>query len=155
MACSLPTVAGAQVGTDQATANGEDEGDRPARSETRRGPNRERLTLEREAQLGLSPAWTFVGLGVTGALGGLMVWSLIDTLEASDRYHAGPTRERYVEGRRKVRRTWILGAACTATAITTLLIAILGTSWGEDDDALALVPSIGLDSGGLSLWGRF
>lgn len=119
-----------------------------------RGPNREPLTLGREAQLGLSPAWTFVGLGVTGALGGLMVWSLIDTLEASDRYHANPTRERYDDGRRKVRRTWILGATCTLTAVTTLLVAILGTSWGGDEE-LALLPSVGIGSGGLSLRGRF
>ncbi len=83
-----------------------------------------------------------------------MVWSLIDTLEASDRYHANPTRERYEDGRRKVRRTWLLGVACTATAIATLLVAILGTHWGDDDE-LVLSPSVGPGAGGLSLRGRF
>jgi len=154
-ACSLPMLALAQSVDDEATVNGEGDDDRLAADRPPRGPNREPLTLERDPGLALSPAWTFVGLGVTAALGGVMVWSLIDTLEASDRYHANPTRERYEAGRGKLRRTWVLGATCTVLAVATLLVAILGTNWGDDDDGLALAPEIGPGAGGLSLLGRF
>jgi len=151
----LSSAVGAQVDEDQPTVNGEVRSDRPEAPARARGPHRERLTLEREAQLGLSPAFTFVGLGVTATLGGLLVWSLVDTLAASDRYMAGPTRERYEDGRRKVRRTWLLGSTCGAFAITTLLIAILGTDWDEDDDRLALRPSASRRGASLALEGRF
>ena len=145
----------AQVDDDQVTANGEVRGDRPEPAARPRGPNRERLTLDREAELGLSPGYTFVGLGITAALGGVMVWSLVNTLEASDRYKASPTRERYEEGRDKVRRTWLLGAACSVTGLATLLIAILGTEWGDDEDGLSLRPAAGPEGGSLTLRGRF
>lgn len=143
----------AQVENDQVTTNGDVRGDRPPETGPARGPNRDPLTLEREAELGLSPAYTFVGLGITASLGGVMVWSLVDTLEASDRYHANPTRERYDDGRRKVRRTWLLGAACSLVAVTTLLIAILGTDWDDDDERLSL--QLGPGGGTVTYGGRF
>ena len=147
---------GAQVDEGQPTVNGEVHGDRPEPAARPRGPNREPLTLDRPTELGLSPAYTFVGLGITAALGGVMVWSLVNTLEASDRYKASPTRERYEDGRQKVRRTWLLGAACSLTGITTLLVAILGTEWGDDDDErFGLRPAAGPEGASLTLTGRF
>jgi len=154
-ALALPNVVGAQARGGEVTANGEVRGDRAAPAARPRGPDRAPLTLDREATLGLSPAYTFVGLGITAALGGVMVWSLVNTLEASDRYKASPTRERYDDGRRRVRRTWLLGAACAVTGMATLLVAILGTDWGEDDGRYSLLPDVGPNGGTLTLSGRF
>ncbi len=151
----LSNVVHAQAEDGEATANGEVHDDRPAPTARPRGPDRPPLTLHREAPLGLSPAYTFVGLGITAALGGVMVWSLVNTLEASDRYKANPTPERYDDGRRRVRRTWLLGAACSLTGMATLLIAILGTDWGEDEAHLSLHPDVGPAGGSLMLRGRF
>lgn len=150
----LPNVVDAQAEDAEMTANGEVHDDRPAATAHPRGPDRAPLTLDREAPLGLSPAYTFVGLGVTASLGGVLVWSLVNTLEASERYKANPTPARYDDGRRRVRRTWLLGTSCALTGMATMLIAILGTDWGEDE-RLSLLPDVGPDGGSLALTGRF
>jgi len=118
-----------------------------------RGPAADPLTLRRDTSQGLSPGYTFVGLGITAALGGVMVWSLVDTLAASDRYHADPTAMGYQEGRRRVRRTWFLGVGAGVAASATLLIAVLGTRWGDPAEGPQL--SLG-PRGALVGWaGRF
>ena len=142
-----------EPGSDEPTA--EPGSDEPPR---RRGANAPPVQMERVSKLGISPLYTFLGLGVTAGLGAVMVWSLVDTLEARDRYEANPTMAGDEQRQDKVRRTWILGAAASAAAIGTLLVALLGTDWSSDDadDGEArLTPLVGPDGGGLSLSGTF
>ncbi len=117
------------------------------------------LRLERQPRHGLSPALTWVGLGATALLGSITVWSFADTYDASDRYEATPTQQNYDDGVSKWRRSWILGGATAAVALSTILIATLGTDWSDDEDAseasLELVPSIGLGHAGLQLQGAY
>ncbi|MEM6958989.1 MAG: hypothetical protein AAF645_25130 [Myxococcota bacterium] len=104
---------------------------------------------------GISPAWTYVGAGITVALGGTLVWSLVDVGNASDDYKANPTREGFEDGQDRVRRTAVLGAAVGACAIATVLIASLATDWGGDEDVAETLPSVWMDEngGGLAISG--
>lgn len=118
------------------------------------GPSAPPTETERS---GLSPLITYVGLGETAVLGAVLIWSLVDTANASDDYHANPTRAGYEDGRNRVRRTALLGAATGVAGIATLLIAVLATDWsgGHEDHAARLVPSawVGSNGGGISLSG--
>jgi hypothetical protein len=109
---------------------------------------------------GLSPVITYLGAGVTVALAGVFVWSLVDTGSASDDYQANPTRVGFDDGRGRVLRTGILGAAAGAAGVATLIIAIAATNWDSDDDEdRASMPSFmpsawaRADGGGLALSG--
>lgn len=110
---------------------------------------------------GLSPVVTYIGAGVTVALAGVFVWSLLDTSSASDDYHASPTQAGLDDGRGRVLRTGILGAAAGAAGVATVIIAIAATNWeGSDDDDRASMPAFlpsawaQADGGGLVLSGR-
>lgn len=107
---------------------------------------------------GLPPAFTFVGLGVSAALGAALVWSLVDTFEGSDEYEADPTREGWEDGQDRIRRTWLLGVSTALVGLGTILVATLATAWGGDDlddGRVRLLPVIAPRAGGLSLEGAF
>lgn len=110
---------------------------------------------------GLSPVVTYIGAGVTVALAGVFVWSLLDTGSASDDYQANPTRAGFDDGQGRVLRTGILGAAAGAAGVATLIIAIAATNWESDADdedrasMPAFLPSAwaSADGGGLAVSG--
>ena len=117
------------------------------------------LPLE-PAPSGLPPVVTYIGAGVTVALAGVFVWSILDTSGASDDYRANPTRAGFDDGQGRVLRTGILGAAAGVAGVATLIIAVAATHWsgadGDDDRAApALLPSAWAraDGGGLVLSG--
>ncbi len=118
----------------------------------------EPVTREPESS-GLPPALTFIGLGVTAALGAVMVWSLVDTFSGSDKYEADPTREGWEDGQDRIRRTWILGMSTAVVGLATIVLAAVGTDWGGDDELddtrVRVVPSVGRGAGGLFLEGTF
>lgn len=110
---------------------------------------------------GMSPAVTYIGAGVTVALAGVFVWSLLDTSSASDDYKANPTQAGFDDGQGRVVRTGILGAAAGAAGVATLIIAIAATNWDSDPDdedrasMPAFLPSAwaSADGGGLAVSG--
>ena len=89
---------------------------------------------------GLHPAWFFVGVGASVALGGLTAWSGVDTNDARTRYDNAPSRALYDEGTGKVTRTNVLLAASLVTAAATAAIGLFATDWGGARPATAAGP---------------
>ncbi|MEM9189167.1 MAG: hypothetical protein AAGF12_08330 [Myxococcota bacterium] len=87
---------------------------------------------------GLHP-WLFLtALGVTAVLGGITLWSGLDTLSARDDYEAAPTRQGFEDGVDLERRTNILiGTTIGFGVISTVLLFL--TDWGGDGE-----PQVGL-----------
>ncbi len=101
-----------------------------------------------ERPKGWSPVVFFTGVGVTAVLGGLTVWSGLDTVnnpgkdevrrECAGRGTACPL---YQEGLDKQRRTNILAAGTGVAGVVTVLIGVLATDWsGKPKEAALLAP---------------
>lgn len=122
--------------------------------------------IYREAEREGIPRVVFFSLaGATAALGGVTIWSGIDTLNGVDAYEADPTQAAYDEGHKKELRTNILIGATGAVAASALIVGIL-TDWdGDDDEApstsarriqdltATVTPTVG--GAGVLLGGRF
>jgi len=124
---------------------------------------------------GWSPTVFFVGAGLTAVLGGVTVWSGIDTVNnpGAERVkeecgNQGEGCALYQEGVSKQRRTNILVGVTAGVGVGTLLIGLLATDWSsgkqkpaEDSTAIRLHPRVAvapwasLDGGGLQAVGRF
>jgi len=126
---------------------------------------------EAQKKSGLPPAVFLVGAGVTAVLGGITIWSGIDTTN-------NPGKEKvqtdckgftsiddcptYQLGLDHERRTNILIATTSVVGVTTAVIGLFFTSWGSDEptkpekkDAL-LMPVFGLGNGvNIGAVGRF
>jgi hypothetical protein len=108
-----------------------------------------------------SPA-VFVVLAVaTAGLGGVTIWSGIDTVsdpgeDGVRQACAGQGTEcpAYQDGLAKQLRTNVLIGASAGTALLTGIFAIFVTDWGGEDD-VALAPWLGPGTAGLSLGGGF
>jgi hypothetical protein len=111
----------ATAGADQGRAPGADEG-------TTRG--------------GLPPAITLVGLGLTGVLGAITLWSGLDTMDARDAYERQPSQSGYDDGIDRQRRTNILIGATSVAGAATLGIALFATRWTSSPDKEAPAASI-------------
>jgi hypothetical protein len=79
--------------------------------------------------------WT--GLGLTAALGGVTIWSGVDTVSGVDAYEENPSEERYQSGQRKERRTNALLGATAGMAFVTVLTAFFTDFEGEPEDERA------------------
>ncbi len=123
---------------------------------------------------GWSPTVFFVGAGLTAVLGGVTVWSGIDTVnnpgaqrvkdECGTKGEACPL---YQEGLSKQRRTNVLIGVTAGVGVATVLIGVLATDWSggkktsEEKAASRLRPRVdvapwaSLDGGGLQAVGRF
>jgi hypothetical protein len=126
---------------------------------------------EKPKKSGLPPTVFYVGAGVTAVLGGVTIWSGIDTMNnpgtqrVSDECPKGqpitdcPT---YQLGLDHERRTNILIAATSVVGVTTAVIGLFFTNWGGEDapksdkkDAF-IVPTIGVSDGvNIGAVGRF
>jgi hypothetical protein len=124
---------------------------------------------------GWSPTVFFVGAGLTAVLGGVTVWSGIDTVNnpGTERVKnecgtQGESCALYQEGVSKQRRTNVLIGVTAGVGVGTLLIGVLATDWSggkkasEDVPAaqrsrprVAVAPWASLDGGGLQAVGRF
>lgn len=106
------------------------------------------------------PAWVSIAaLVVTAGLGGVLIWSGIDTLDGVDAYEANPTVEGLEDGRsREARTNWLIASTSVAAAAT--LVLLIFTDWGGGDDSdtepsVEALLDIQADHGILGLRGRF
>jgi hypothetical protein len=122
---------------------------------------------------GWSPAVFFVGAGLTAVLGGITVWSGLDTVNnpGTERVKnecgaQGESCALYQEGLSKQRRTNVLIGVTGAVGIATVLVGVLATDWGAKKSAretaslsvrprVAVAPWASIDGGGLQAVGRF
>lgn len=123
---------------------------------------------------GWSPTVFYVGAGLTAVLGGITVWSGIDTVNnpGADRVKEecgtqGESCPLYQEGLSHQRRTNVLIGVTAGVGVGTLLIGILATDWSggkkptEETTArrsrprVAVAPWASFDGGGLQAVGRF
>jgi hypothetical protein len=118
---------------------------------------------------GLSPAFTYIGIGLTVALGGASIWSGLDAQSnpGPDRVKErcvglGESCPEYKDGLARQQRTNILLAATGGTAVVTGLVAALLTNWGDSPSSTArraprFLPGLSFEQGGATLQatGRF
>jgi hypothetical protein len=82
----------------------------------------------------MPPGVFWTGLGLTAAVGGLTIWSGVDTLSGVDAYEENPSEERYDAGQRKERRTNALIGATAGLAFVTVLTAFFTDFEGDPED---------------------
>jgi hypothetical protein len=107
---------------------------------------------------GLSPWWVAVGTGVTATLGGVTLYSHVDTRRAFDRFKRDLPNLTQAEARRRVdqghqmeaRTNWLLGGTLVAGAATAGL-ALFWADWGRGKPGVVL--RMGTD--GVAVQGRF
>jgi len=78
----------------------------------------------------LQSRWTFVGAAAaTAVVGGVALWSGLDTLSARDRYVENATEEGYHDGVSREKRTnWLIGGTA-ALGAATLALGLFATRW--------------------------
>jgi hypothetical protein len=120
---------------------------------------------------GWSPVVFFAFAGVTAVLGGVTVWSGIDTVNnpGADRVkeecgNEGEACDLYQDGLSRQRRTNVLIGVTAGVGVATILVGVLATDWrgGKDQQAsrrvergVRVAPWASLDGGGLQAVGRF
>jgi hypothetical protein len=123
---------------------------------------------------GWSPTVFYVGAGLTAVLGGITVWSGLDTLNnpGSDKVkqhcdnHEPDCQSLYDEGRSKQTRTNILIGATAVAGVASIAVAAFFTDWsGGKSEApkagklsrprVAVAPWATYEGGGLQAVGRF
>jgi len=122
---------------------------------------------------GWSPTVFFVGAGLTAVLGGVTVWSGLDTVNnpGTERVKnecgtQGESCALYQEGLSKQRRTNVLIGVTGVVGIATVLVGVLATDWSGKKSAqekaslhlrprVAVAPWASIDGGGLQAVGRF
>lgn len=129
---------------------------------------------EGPAKKGWSPTVFYVGAGLTAVLGGITVWSGLDTVNnpGSDKVkaacdnHEPNCQSLYDEGRSKQTRTNILIGATAVAGVASIAIAAFFTDWsgGKSEAAkaatlarprVAVAPWATYEGGGLQAVGRF
>lgn len=93
---------------------------------------------------GLSPVWFFVGLGATAVIGGVTIWSGVDTMEDPGQEEVrtscvglGVDCPAYQEGLDKqVRTNALIGVTASAAAVTAAL-GLLLTDWSGGEQPAA------------------
>ena len=123
----------------------------------------------REEPYGLSPLYFWIATGVTAAVGGVAVWSGVDTLNnpGKERIRSEPDREEAErlldEGNKKELRTNILLGVAGGLAAGTIVLGVFFTDWSGRDEAagrpsgkVAVSPWIGVGNGAtIGATGRF
>lgn len=100
---------------------------------------------------------SLIGVGVTAALGGVLVWSGVDTLDGVPAYEANPTAEALADGRSREERTNWLIAATAVAGVATAVLFIFTDFDGEDSDepGVEATLDVGPTGGTLGLRGRY
>ncbi len=100
---------------------------------------------------GLSPAWVWVGLGVTAVVGGVTIWSGTDAIRQHDVFvtdrcdqaaHTG-CAGLVDDGRAAVVRTNVLLGVTAAAAVVTGALALFAVRWKTGETAFVLSPTTG------------
>lgn len=102
----------------------------------------------------LPPGWFYAGIATTAVLGGITVWSGLDTNKARSDYDANPTQAGLDDGRAKQSRTNVLLGATAVVGVATGAVGVFFTRFGEHkkkDTDLA----VGVGPGFATLQGRF
>jgi len=107
---------------------------------------------------GLSPVLFWTSAAATAAMAGVTAWSVADTFSANRDYESNPTREGYVDGQDRRRRTFALVGVSGALAVTTVVVGVLTDFGGSDsDDDARATASVWASpaGGGVSVQGAF
>lgn len=109
---------------------------------------------------GPSPVWFYAGAGLTVVLGGITVWSALDTKTAFDDYESdlpslsqSEADDRVAKGHRLETRTNVLIGATAAAAVGTAVLGLFVVDWsgGKKSSRTGLV----LGPGSVTAYGRF
>ena len=94
---------------------------------------------------------TISALVLTAGLGGVLIWSGIDTLDGVSNYEMSPTAEGLADGRSREERTnWLIAGTSVAGAATFLLMLFTDWEVGEASDSSTQV-SVGIQGDGLQM----
>ena len=107
------------------------------------------------------PTWAFYsGLGATAVLGGVTIWSGMDTLSINDDYEKSHSKKLKDEGQSAQLRTNLLIGGTALLAVGTAVVGVFFTDWKGKGQAEAapqakLAPWLARSSAGLSVSGSF
>lgn len=107
---------------------------------------------------GVPLAVSIVALVITAGLGGVTIWSGIDTLDGVPAYEENPTVEGLEDGRsREARTNWLIAGTSVAAAATLVLFLFTDYGAGGDDEepSVEALLDIQADRGVVGLRGRF
>lgn len=123
-------------------------------------PKRDRAPAAEARATGPSPVWFYAGAGLTAVLGGVTIWSALDTKTAFDDYESElPTLsqsevdDRVAEGHRLETRTNVLIGATAIAAVGTAALGLFVVDWGGGTQGPATGLSVG--PGSVRAFGRF
>ncbi|MFK7990899.1 MAG: hypothetical protein AB8I08_33070 [Sandaracinaceae bacterium] len=122
------------------------------------GSDPEPLVETQPAESGGIPLYVgLIGVGVTAALGGVLVWSGVDTLDGVPAYEANPTTEALADGRSREERTNWLIAATAVAGVATAVLFIFTDFDGDDGEepGVEATLDVGPTGGTLGLRGRY
>jgi len=88
------------------------------------------------AGAGISPAWFWIGTGLSTALGGVTIASAVDTRNKHAEFRANPSLERSDDGVDAQLRTNLLVASTAAVVVTTAVLGLFFVKWSGSDDSL-------------------
>jgi hypothetical protein len=77
----------------------------------------------------LSPTWFYVGIGLTAVVGGVTLWSGLDTNRARDEFETDPSQSALDDGQAKQSRTNLLLGATAVAGVGTAVIGLFFTNW--------------------------
>lgn len=83
---------------------------------------------------GLSPAWFWVGAGVSAVLGGVTIASAIDTANKHDTFRTQPSAALSDAGVDAQLRTNLLVASTAAVVVTTGVLGLFFVKWGSSSE---------------------
>ncbi len=102
---------------------------------------------------------TVTAMILTAGLGGVLIWSGVDTLDGVPAYEMNPTPEGLADGRSREERTnWLIAGVGAAAAVTVVLMIF--TDWGGgggEAPAPTVTPEVAIQADGVvaGLRGRF
>ncbi|MBI5535758.1 MAG: hypothetical protein HY898_23705 [Deltaproteobacteria bacterium] len=99
---------------------------------------------------GIGPGIVYVGAGLTAVLGGISIWSGLDTRSKRSEFDTTPTGQVYDEGVAAQQRTNILLGATAVVGVATVLVGVFAVRWRDPKE-----PQVSLAPGGASFSMRF
>ena len=111
---------------------------------------------------GPAPAWFFAGLGATAVLGGVTIWSALDTQNAFDDYerdlpnlNQDQVNQRVDAGHKKELRTNVLLGVTALAGVGTAAVGLFVVDWGGSGQKRAARTQLLLGPGGVWASGSF
>lgn len=106
---------------------------------------------------GLAPAFFYTGVAATVVLGGVTVWSGLDTNSARSDYDQHPTQQGLDDGLAKEHRTNILLGATAVVGVATAVVGLFATNWKPHPEKRTATRgfAVGVAPGSVVVSGRF